>query len=105
MVTYDFADLADVVHSILAQPDGKLILTGRTQPSTSDSADFALVRFNFDGSVDTSFGTNGRATLNIEQNDDSYAARLWLDPSCGCQKLIMAGTSHLGASFARYRTQ
>ncbi|MDQ3179877.1 MAG: hypothetical protein M3Q33_05090, partial [Acidobacteriota bacterium] len=56
MVTYDFAGLNENGRSILAQRDGKLILTGSAQLSSTDNADFALVRFNFDGTVDTTFG-------------------------------------------------
>lgn len=105
MVTYDFAGLNENGRSIVAQPDGKLILSGGTQLSTNDSADFGLVRFNFDGTVDTTFGTNGRTTTHFERSDYSNSSRLWLDPSCACQKIILAGVSYSGASFARYTTQ
>ena len=105
MVNYNFAGLNNDGRSILAQADGKLILTGAAQLSTNDNADFAAVRFNIDGTVDTSFGTNGRVTTNFDRSDYSNSSRLWLDPSCACEKVILAGVSYSGASFARYTTQ
>ena len=105
MALYDFAGLGDSGHSVVAQSDGKLILTGSAKLSTTDNADFGAVRFNFDGTIDTSFGANGRVTQNIDRNDYSYSSRLWADPSCSCQKLIIAGESYSGVSFARYLTQ
>ncbi|MEP6742303.1 MAG: hypothetical protein ABJB61_07370 [bacterium] len=105
MVTYDFAGLNDNGRSIVAQLDGKLILTGAAQLSTADTADFALLRLNFDGTVDTTFGMNGRVTTNIDREDYSNSSRLWLDSSCACEKIILAGISHTDPSFARYMTQ
>lgn len=105
MVTYNFSALNESARSIVAQADGKLILTGHMQLSSTDSADFAAVRLNFDGTVDNSFGTNGRVTQNFDRSDYSDSSRLWIDPSCACEKLIMAGASYGGGSFARYTTQ
>jgi len=105
MVTYDFVGLNESGRDIVAQSDGKLILTGSVQLSSSDTADFGLVRFNFDGTVDTTFGTNGSTTTNFEKGDYTNSARLWLDPTCTCEKILLAGASYAGPSFARYRTQ
>lgn len=44
-------------HAIALQSDGKIIVGGYTW--TNDNNDFAIVRLNTDGSVDTNFGTNG----------------------------------------------
>jgi uncharacterized delta-60 repeat protein len=105
MVTYVFNGLGDDGRSVVAQADGKLIITGSARLSSADYADFGAVRFDFDGTVDTSFGSNGRVTQNFESSDYSNSSRLWVDPSCACEKLIMAGVSYSGASFARYLTQ
>jgi uncharacterized delta-60 repeat protein len=105
MVTYSFTNLGQTGNSILAQADGKLILTGFTQLSTADTSDYALVRLNFDGTVDTAFGNTGRVTTNFSGSDYSQSSRLWLDPLCACEKIVMAGASQTGVSFARYTTQ
>jgi uncharacterized delta-60 repeat protein len=44
------------------QPDGKIIV-GRSNEASTD--DFSVLRFNPDGSPDTSFGTDGRSSLDI----------------------------------------
>ena len=45
------------------QSDGKIVAAGRT--SVGGGYDFALVRYNANGSLDTSFGTNGIVTTPI----------------------------------------
>src|SRR5262245_15626958 len=43
--------------SVAVQPDGKLVVAGVTLTfNTTNSEDFALVRYNANGSLDTSFG-------------------------------------------------
>ncbi len=46
--------------SLALQPDGKLVAAGSVYPGTSGGGDIALVRYNADGSLDTSFGTGGK---------------------------------------------
>ncbi len=57
--------------AVVAQPDGKLISGGAKFGAPSASGDpvpdsgFALARFAADGSVDTSFGTDGKALTSL----------------------------------------
>ena len=53
-----FADAE--AYSAALQSDGKIIMSGSAQ-TISDGNDFALVRFNDDGSLDGSFGAEGRS--------------------------------------------
>ena len=46
-------------YSVALQSDGKIVLAG------SASSHFALARYNTDGSLDTTFGTNGIVTTSI----------------------------------------
>lgn len=50
----------DVANSVALQADGKIIVAGMS--STRLTGEFALVRYNPDGSLDTSFGTDGIVT-------------------------------------------
>lgn len=50
------------------QPDNKIILGG-FKPSIS--TDFAVLRLNADGSIDTSFGTNGEVATDFSTGNDS----------------------------------
>ncbi len=49
----------DFVNSALVQPDGKLVIVGRTRILDTYQDDGFVVRLNADGSLDNSFGTNG----------------------------------------------
>ena len=63
-------DTQSEVNSIAIQVDGKIILGGATD-NQPYAYDFALIRYNSDGSIDTSFGTNGKVitTLNTSFSD------------------------------------
>jgi uncharacterized delta-60 repeat protein len=53
----------DYGYSVLAQSDGKFLLAGAS--SVDSQGDFALARFNNDGSADTSFGSGGFVTTDF----------------------------------------
>lgn len=54
--------------SVALQTDGKIVLGGSSTIGASD--DFALVRYNADGSLDYSFGTNGIITTAVGTGED-----------------------------------
>jgi uncharacterized delta-60 repeat protein len=49
---------ADFLNALAVQPDGKLVAAGGVN-SGGTAGEFAVARFNTDGSLDTGFGTNG----------------------------------------------
>jgi uncharacterized delta-60 repeat protein len=51
----------DFAYSMALQADGRIVVGGWTTANFSD--DYGLVRFNSDGSLDTSFGTNARSPM------------------------------------------
>lgn len=57
----------DIAFSGVIQPDGKIIAAGYTR--TAANYDFAMVRFNPDGTRDLSFGTNGIVTTDWAGNE------------------------------------
>src|SRR5438876_10052265 len=59
------ATTTSIINALVLQPDGKLVAAGYTQNNGSNS-DFALVRYNADGSLDGSFGTDGIVTTLIQ---------------------------------------
>ena len=75
------------------QADGKILVAGSTASPTG--ADFALARFNPDGSPDISFGTGGAVSTDLFGSDDSAeAVALQTDG-----KIVLAGVTHvLGAT-------
>lgn len=81
--------------SVIQQADGKLVIAG-----TSNS-DFALVRYNLDGTLDPNFGSAGKLTtdLGVSSYDDS---RCVIQQADG--KLVVAGTSNSDFALVRYNT-
>jgi uncharacterized delta-60 repeat protein len=66
---FDFygTDQTEYPSDILIQSDGKIVLTGPLSIYYAGSTDFTtgIVRFNTDGTVDTTFGTDGKVTTQI----------------------------------------
>jgi uncharacterized delta-60 repeat protein len=62
-VTTDFAGGADAAHALIVQADGKLVAAGSA--AVGANQDFAVARYNPNGTPDLGFGTGGRATLDI----------------------------------------
>jgi uncharacterized delta-60 repeat protein len=53
----------DTAYSVAIQSDGKIVVAGQTY--TGSSYDFAVARLNSDGSLDTSFDTDGKVTTDF----------------------------------------
>jgi uncharacterized delta-60 repeat protein len=65
-VTTDFGGgQPDEAHALVVQADGKLVAAGSGQRSLETSFDFALARYNSDGTLDPGFGTGGTVTTNM----------------------------------------
>ena len=59
----------DRAYSLIVQPNGKIVAAG------DGSLDFGVVRYNSDGSLDTSFDGDGKVTTELNGNDRIYSAR------------------------------
>jgi uncharacterized delta-60 repeat protein len=59
----------DIGQGVTLQSDGKIILAG--QSSNGSNADFAVTRYNSDGTLDTTFGTNGKLITPLGSGDES----------------------------------
>ena len=86
-VRTDFPGLAAVASAVVIQPDGKIVVAGGAFPLFTFAGNFELVRYNSNGSLDTTFGNGGIVTTNFPQG--SYAFALALQPD---GKIIAAGT-------------
>ena len=97
-ISTNFSDRANV-NSIAVQSDGKVIAAGY---ATGLTVDFALVRYNTDGSVDTSFGTDGKVIRDL--GNQPASATSVVVQSDG--KLVVAGQANVGLNsdfaIARY---
>ena len=68
----------DYAFSVAIQSDGKIVAAGYSDNGSND--DFALVRYNTDGSLDTSFDSDGKVTTAIGSGND-YASPLPSSPT------------------------
>ena len=78
---------SDAVFALVIQPDGKIIAAGYTYNGAN--TDFALARYNADGSLDSTFGSGGKVTTDIASRDD-YLFATALQPD---GKIVVAGFS------------
>ena len=96
---YDFG-LFDHAYEIFVR-DNKIITAGVT--TEFPAGDFLIARFNMDGSLDTSFGTNGSVKTSINNYDFTYSAAFTPDG-----KLVIGGFTRFsggsqGEDFAAVR--
>lgn len=90
-VVTNFYNYDDQANAIVIQPDGKIIAAGYANPSSVNTLkDFALVRYKTDGTLDSTFGTNGKVLTNfpVGYDDIIYAVTLQSDG-----KIVVAGNS------------
>lgn len=95
-VSVDVDSLAhqDIVYSAAIQPDDKIVMTGFVQITIGSALRAVVMRFNADGSVDNTFGTNGRVVLPFGSNSDEGHA-VTIAPS---GEIVIAGTYWNGNS-------
>jgi uncharacterized delta-60 repeat protein len=82
----------DEAYGVVVQPDGGIVLGGYA--GSAPASDFALVRYNANGSLDTGFNGTGIAVHPVGSgNDVAYGLALQRDG-----KLVLAGLSHNGSN-------
>jgi uncharacterized delta-60 repeat protein len=102
-VTTDFAGLTDVGFAITVQPDGKILVAGAANMGSATQFDFALVRYNANGSLDSTFGNGGKVTTDFSGGLDQ-ATSVSLQTN---GKIVLAGFATVGdahMALARYNT-
>jgi uncharacterized delta-60 repeat protein len=94
LVNYGISN-SSTAASVLVQADGKILLGGTA--SISNSNEFALARLLPDGSLDSTFDTDGKATYSVGDYDDRALAMALQEDG----KIILGGSS-LGALITEY---
>jgi uncharacterized delta-60 repeat protein len=88
----------DVAWGVAVQATGKIVVAGDYGDGTANSA-FGVVRYNPDGSRDTSFGRQGIVRIQFTRHADS-ASSLSLQPAD--DKIVVAGTAGADSRHARF---
>ncbi len=81
------------IHGMTLQPDGKIVAVGHTHTLSND--DFIMARYNADGSLDTSFNADGKASLDFAGGFD-YAFGAAVQPD---GKVLVAGSASVDGSY------
>jgi len=82
------AQSRDEAKAVALQPDGKIVVAGNSDPDLEALGDFALARYNRDGSLDTTFGAGGLVVFDIGRIDS--VAGLAIQPN---GQIVVAGSS------------
>ena len=83
---YPLSSSWDYGYGIAVQPDGKIIVSGYTLTNSN----FFTIRVNPDGTMDNTFGTNGKVTVDIfGVTSFDYAYYMLLQPD---GKIVVGGT-------------
>jgi len=87
IVTTSFGTSTDDSYRMVIDANGRTILVGYTRDGAN--GDFALARYNSDGSLDTTFGGDGKVTTDFANTDDTgYGVAI-----DGAGRIIVVGTS------------
>jgi len=93
VVTTGIGTYGDFVYALKIQSDEKIVVAGSSDNGPND--DFALVRYNSDGSLDMTFSSDGKVTTSIgSANDVANAMVLQWDG-----KIVLSGVSYNGSNF------
>jgi uncharacterized delta-60 repeat protein len=88
------SSLSGATVSVALQADGKVVLGGGSASNRKTGTDFAITRYNPNGSIDTTFGSSGVATADFFGLDDRIFA-LVVDAN---NNIIAVGNARSGGS-------
>jgi uncharacterized delta-60 repeat protein/uncharacterized repeat protein (TIGR01451 family) len=71
--TTDIQGTDDGGYAMALQPDGKIVVGGYATDLANGDKEFALVRYNYDGSLDTTFNGTGKVVTDFNGTSD----RIW----------------------------
>ena len=95
IVTTNLSD-SDIGRAITMQSDGKIIVGGSSE--VNGDKDFTVVRYNSNGSLDTSFGNDGIAVTAITSRSDE----IWGMVLQSDGKIVVVGNSNGQFAIVRY---
>jgi uncharacterized delta-60 repeat protein len=89
VVLTDFGRSYDWAYALALQPDGRIVVAGVSD--ASGSKDFALARYNPDGTPDFGFGKGGRVVLDLRSLTTDIIHGIVLQPD---GKIVAAGVTY-----------
>jgi uncharacterized delta-60 repeat protein len=99
-VTTSFGTSFDFSSAVALQPDGKIVTAGSGRLTNASSIQFALARYNSDGTLDNTFDGDGRVLISVGQGVNvAYAVAIQPDGKI----VAVGGTNVGGGDFAVLR--
>src|SRR6056297_1957047 len=102
MVTTNLSTGRDYGYSVVVQPDGKILMAGYIDPPSG--YEFAIVRYNKDGTLDSTFDNDGIVTTDFASGYDEIRDMALQDDG----KIVVAGFNNNAGNrkkaVARYNT-
>jgi uncharacterized delta-60 repeat protein len=83
---------ADVANAVAIDWNGKVVVAGYSYSDASASTDFALARYNPDGTLDSTFNSTGKVLTDLSGSGNTDAAQAVAIDSNG--KIVVAGYSN-----------
>ena len=106
-LTTDFNKGWDCANSLVVQPNGKILIAGFTSTDVQ-MLNFAVARYNQDGTPDTTFSDDGMLTTDFIGGYYSWSAAesVTIQPDDGKMKILVAGLAYYAGRYdfalARY---
>lgn len=97
IATTYFGESNDVAYAMVIQPDGKIVVGGSSYDVLT-GLNFAIARFDTDGSLDNTFSFDGKITTDFNTGFDAIYS-LTLQPD---GKILAAGYADITVSFAKF---
>ena len=85
-----FGEHGDSANAIVLQPDGRIVIAGKSTRGDRSVDDFAVVRLNSDGTLDTSVGNDGKLVFDLSAGNHDVANGAVLDAA---GRVVLAGTA------------
>jgi len=102
LLTTDFGSGNEDADAIALQPDGKIVAAGSALNS-SHNGNFALARYNPDGSLDTTFSSDGKLTTAFGSgNVGAYAVAVQADGKIMAAGYIRSSSASRDSALVRY---
>lgn len=87
--------ISPIMYDAAVQADGKIVVVGASDYAAQN--DFAVVRYNTDGTLDTSFDGDGKVSTDFDYYDEAKSVKIQADG-----KIVVAGRSNQFFAAARY---
>jgi uncharacterized delta-60 repeat protein len=96
-VRTNFTPAADGAHGVAIQADGKIVVVGTAGSTSREGPNFALARYKADGTLDASFGGDGKVTTRFAHVSWGLDVAIQTDG-----KIVAVGQTDPKLALARY---